>query len=190
MSSRDGSETVRRIDMTGKRVGTRVVLGAVGRGHHGGLLWKTRCDCGKEQVQTGPDLRGSANRSARLSCRSCWKPTNKLPAGVSAIRNRMGDYKRNAKRLRRTWDLTEAQFSSLVTSSCHYCGIEPQTSYRGVSVNGVDRLDNDQGYTPENCVACCMVCNRAKFQMPVAKFYTWVAQVAKITSKYLKISDL
>jgi 5-methylcytosine-specific restriction endonuclease McrA len=29
-------------------------------------------------------------------------------------------------------------------------------------VQGIDRVDNSIGYTPDNCVPCCTQCNRIK----------------------------
>lgn len=54
--------------------------------------------------------------------------------------------------LRRT--LTFEQFRQLVISPCFYCGKETD--------GGIDRLDWQQGYTPENCVSSCRSCNGRK----------------------------
>lgn len=48
-------------------------------------------------------------------------------------------------------------FREMVTSPCYYCKyVNPE------EVNGIDRIDNDEGYTKENCVSCCAICNHMK----------------------------
>lgn len=55
-------------------------------------------------------------------------------------------------------DLSLDDYAALVTNAqCHYCqGTLPK---RG---SGLDRKDNLEGYTKENCVPCCTECNRVK----------------------------
>lgn len=61
---------------------------------------------------------------------------------------------------------------------CHYCGridvnkisVKSRSAKGGYIVkdfryNGIDRKDNSIGYTKENCVPCCVVCNRGKNSM-------------------------
>lgn len=49
-------------------------------------------------------------------------------------------------------------FSELVKSPCYYC-----KKIKENEINGIDRVNNDIGYTKENCVACCWKCNRMKY---------------------------
>lgn len=65
-------------------------------------------------------------------------------------------YKRNAKKRNIPWELSYAEFKELVECSCHYCGIIA-TPY-----NGIDRLDSTKGYSYDNCVPCCIICNQMK----------------------------
>lgn len=86
----------------------------------------------------------------------------------------------------------------LVLQPCHYCGkidirnearnvgykrklpcafsAEEEEKYT-VQMNGVDRLDSNKGYTPDNCVPCCMFCNRMKMHYSVDQFYDNVQSV-------------
>jgi hypothetical protein len=49
------------------------------------------------------------------------------------------------------------EFEELVKQRCYYCNYIKQSE-----ANGIDRVDNSKGYTKENCVSCCEVCNRIK----------------------------
>jgi hypothetical protein len=62
-------------------------------------------------------------------------------------------YKNNAKSRELKFELTKEQFHSLVSTSCHYCGTCQENG------NGIDRVDNSKGYTMDNVVSCCSLCN-------------------------------
>ena len=91
--------------------------------------------------------------------------------------------KRAARERNYEWLLTDEQAFALFVLPCHYCGAiatnhsthpDANGSFR---YNGIDRVDNSQGYTPENCVACCKHCNVAKRSMTVLEFRMWITQV-------------
>lgn len=58
------------------------------------------------------------------------------------------------------WGLTFEQYSNTISMPCHYCRNE--LGERTVRGCGLDRLDNDIGYTVANSVSCCGVCNQFK----------------------------
>lgn len=74
------------------------------------------------------------------------------------------------------FSLTDVEFSSLVHSECSYCGKLPNPR------NGIDRVENTKGYTLENCVSCCFICNRAKNDMSREEFIEWATRI-KINAK-------
>lgn len=86
-------------------------------------------------------------------------------------------YRRNAHDRGLTFDLTKEQFSALVQAACHYCGAPPAPLYSHAAATGVDRLDNARGYTLDNVVACCRVCNRAKSTMRYEEFSAWIKRL-------------
>eukprot|EP00928_Gymnodinium_smaydae_P030789 TRINITY_DN22789_c0_g5_i1.p1 TRINITY_DN22789_c0_g5~~TRINITY_DN22789_c0_g5_i1.p1 ORF type:complete len:427 (-),score=38.02 TRINITY_DN22789_c0_g5_i1:265-1545(-) len=74
----------------------------------------------------------------------------------------LGDTARKSKGTiaSKTHNLTNAEFNSIVSGPCHFCGKEsdPPRHY-----NGLDRLDNSlRVYTKDNSVSCCGTCNMAK----------------------------
>ena len=65
-------------------------------------------------------------------------------------------YRQSAKKRSIKFNLTEEEFCSIAYTPCVYCG-EIQESG-----NGLDRVDSSKGYSIDNCVSCCKVCNYAK----------------------------
>ena len=49
--------------------------------------------------------------------------------------------------------------------------------------NGIDRIDNNKGYTKENCVPCCDICNRIKMDLPYNVFIEHITKCYKNLTK-------
>jgi transposase-like protein len=91
-------------------------------------------------------------------------------------------YERNARVGSRNFSLTEDQFAQLAQRPCHYCGQEPvprRVNSHQILVNGIDRVDNTKGYTPENCVPACGPCNMMKGNLSASAFIERCRSVAK-----------
>jgi len=92
-----------------------------------------------------------------------WRDEN--PEKVQAfnkVRNENIDYhysnyKKSAFTKQLVFEIDKETFITLVTSSCHYCGIVQEKGF-----NGLDRLDSAKGYVMENCVSSCEMCNYMK----------------------------
>ncbi len=88
-----------------------------------------------------------------------------------------------------SWSLSFDDFAALIFRNCHYCGSPPETIYtvkdeRGhVAHSGVDRVDNNVGYTVDNCVPCCRFCNIAKGTYDV---HTFVARCYRVVNKAIE----
>lgn len=54
---------------------------------------------------------------------------------------------------------------------CSYCGSEIKTI-------GIDRVDNSIGYSMNNSVSCCIICNRMKRNYKVEEFINHCKKVA------------
>lgn len=67
------------------------------------------------------------------------------------------EYINNALRREYEFLINFEEFSEIVDKECYYChhNIFEET-------NGIDRVDNSKGYTKENTVSCCEMCNRMK----------------------------
>ena len=81
-------------------------------------------------------------------------------------------YVSSAKKRNKEFKLTKHLFKSLINKECNYC-------FQKEAYNGIDRRDNDQGYTYENSVPCCKMCNRAKHAMGFVDFDNWLEAVSK-----------
>lgn len=109
---------------------------------------------------------------------------NKLPYGVAAMNRLYRNYIASAKSRGYTFELSKSEFEVLTKQNCFYCGRKPNQilgSSNGVDIlngeyiyNGIDRLNNATGYTVDNIVACCKVCNRAKNSMEFSEFMVWI----------------
>ena len=106
---------------------------------------------------------------------SCYHMSGKTKAGKSKRRSKcsecqqkhraknwsaqpeklLKEYKRWAKARNLTFKLTLEQFLSFQNQSCNYCG-ELLDRIR------LDRINNKVGYTINNVVPCCHICNKIK----------------------------
>lgn len=64
------------------------------------------------------------------------------------------------------------EFQNLITNKCVYCG-DLQI------LNGVDRKNNNEGYTIQNSVSCCTIYNQAKHAFSYTAFIEWIERVVK-----------
>lgn len=79
-------------------------------------------------------------------------------------------YRSKARQRGFIFTLTKEEFGLLVSQSCVYCGSKESI--------GVDRIDNDLGYSIENCSTCCTMCNMMKKNFSLESF---LGQCRKIT---------
>lgn len=78
-------------------------------------------------------------------------------------------------------DLTEEEFNEIIQDPCAYCGTESESEN---NIGGIDRVDNTIGYTIENSVSCCTVCNFIKRHLKLEDFIT---QAIKIATKWFPV---
>jgi len=100
------------------------------------------------------------------------KPRSDLDiSGETQIKKKYYIYQQNAKRRGYEFTLTYEEFKEKLLGNCKYCGCEPDTPFTNspnrefahyIMVNTLDRIDSDEGYTNENTVSCCKMCNSMK----------------------------
>ena len=140
--------------------------------------------CGKE----GKERIYNADRL----CNGCTttKANNPGLLGYSADeRTKYYNARNNSKRMKREFSIDAKRFMELWTEGeCYYCGNDkgtiPHANNRNRSLKklitlGVDRLDPLIGYTNENCVTCCHICNVAKSTLEVNEYIEHCRSVVK-----------
>ena len=108
-----------------------------------------------------------------------WSKNEKTSERVSKwkrlnVNDRIGNYRRCANSKNLEWSLTHEEAEHMLQSSCVYCGHLDLE----VRLNGIDRLDQQRGYTTCNTVACCWTCN---FMKGCADPITFIEQCKKIS---------
>lgn len=139
--------------------------------------WICRCDCGNKTFAGTSSLRFARKRSCGCLVneqRVRAGKANFLGEGIAARNALIAHYRKRAERKRREFLLTDEQCDQLFKGNCHYCGKNPECvrgSWSSSYVyNTIDRKDNGQGYSIENCVSSCMDCNRSKRDKSYASF--------------------
>lgn len=165
-------------DLKGRRYGLWTVLGFAGTNKHNKATWQCRCECGAERAVCAGDLKLGKSKGC-----GCFAVTTRAP-GEASKRQIYTTYKHNAKNRGYCWELTEDQFRDLIEKPCHYCGVVNSNTRYGTRLNGpaeyngIDRVNNTQGYFLSNCVPCCKLCNRAKRDHDVTFFESWILTAA------------
>jgi hypothetical protein len=163
------------IDITGQRFGNLVAIERIPNLKRNATRFLCQCDCGNTVAR----LASSLKSGRAISC-GCWRS---LPQGEGAKRALYRYMECNSKYRNIMWNLDLNFFEWITKQPCHYCGTSPYQIYHpnrsnGEYVyNGIDRVNNDLGYIPDNCVPCCGYCNWMKSAAPVDKFKEWIIQV-------------
>jgi hypothetical protein len=184
-------------DKTGRRYGKLTVLGlhkieTLSSGKKRSL-WLCKCDCGNE----------ARIRTANLTCnitKSCGclalenmnkfiQEKRKKPIGIRCRNAVFNSYKTSSKARGLDFKLSMEDFVRLTSMNCHYCDSVPKSVKKSeyghgeFVYNGIDRVDNSVGYTIDNCVSCCGMCNFMKRSYNQLDF---INQAIKISNKWSK----
>lgn len=160
--------------------GRLTVTGVHRRDRLGHYHYHCKCECGKPKTVREDNLR--TGNTSSCGCGRGQLPTNPRGSAYSATSYIIIAYRRSALQRGHEWALTREQVSALIAANCRYCGTPPATvkpTRKGPFLwNGIDRLRNDRGYTPENSVTSCRTCNVAKSVMSIEAFARWVQLLA------------
>ena len=100
-----------------------------------------------------------------------------------SLKARYKKYELDAKKRGLPFELSLEEFDEITKMSCEYCG-GYSDELNGIKFNGIDRIDSNKGYTEDNCVPCCIYCNRMKLDYSTE---FWFNQMKKILKKHKEI---
>lgn len=184
------------IDLTGHKIGKLLVLNRGVNNKHRRVQWDCLCDCGKKLTITTTAINRKMIARAK-SCGCAQKDKYQLIKrralpGIRGFNALYGSYKYQAKKRNLLFELSKDQLRAIVTKNCHFCGAVPSRiakAHYKITIknsefvyNGIDRLDNTQGYVPYNLVSCCYTCNRAKSDMSLMEFRNWIMDLFNNTA--------
>lgn len=92
---------------------------------------------------------------------------------ISDAHFRIRCVKNGAKQRGYEYALTDEQAETLLRGACEYCGHKDNDAF-----NGIDRVDNSQGYVAGNCVSACKTCNRMKLTASAEEFVQRCAHIS------------
>jgi hypothetical protein len=188
---------MRKLNLAGQRFG-HLVVKQPGPGrrwkHHVVTTWLCQCDCGRWGDAVTAHLRSGASISCAHPDCAFHNPIRTGNPQESSLRYLYQNYKCNAKVRGHEFGLSLEQFRKFTKQVCNYCGAEPGTVYqhkwKGIKLestknrpyvyNGVDRVVNETGYTIDNCVTCCKICNIMKQGLSKEDF---LAHIKRILTK-------
>jgi hypothetical protein len=171
------------IDLTGRQIDQWAVVRSKFRTRNNGrheTMWLCLCSCGNTKwVAAHSLLSGQSTR-----CRRHAHPERRTVG--QAFQEVFEKYKRDAVRRGYCFSLTKHQVINIMQQSCFYCGKEPsnvatarhKTDPERFVYSGIDRRNNNAGYTPDNCVPCCCTCNRSKLALSAEEFITMCVTIA------------
>lgn len=164
----------KRLNLINNQFGRWTVI-AFDKIHNKNSYWKCKCECGNIKSISGSSLK----RGESISC-GCYQKEvskelgkvigqkfggwNKLPDNQAYWNRKYSDYKRAAEKRNYYFELTTDEVKEICLGECYYCGTLPNP------YNGIDRVDNESGYTIDNVVSCCKYCNIAKNDLSAPDF--------------------
>ena len=135
---------------------------------------KNSCGCAQRDSSTWEHSTGAKNRP--------WQ----LPPGEAARNNLFAAYRGRDERRGTKFSFTLEEFSAKIIQDCYYCDTNGGAISKGLGktsgdfpYTGLDRIDSSEGYSPENTVPCCKVCNTMKNTLTQEEFLAHINLIAK-----------
>lgn len=172
-------------DITDQRFNRLVAIQSTTERQGKKVMWLCQCDCGNKTKAPTSALINGHTGSCGCYARDQAKYRNRLPKGEASFNSVYHHYQWTAKKKGLVFKLSKDQFRHLATQDCFYCGDSPAYHYDKPNRNGkfkrngIDRMDNEKGYTIDNTVPCCFECNKMKNSTDIGKFLTHVNRIAE-----------
>jgi hypothetical protein len=147
------------VDMVGQRFGRLVVLEFAGIGFHRQANWRAKCDCGNVAEYRGYALRSGKTQSCGCKQRDVLLKRN-LKHGASVRSERTPEYETWYNMKRRCSYEGNSQYKDYGGRGIKVCAEWENDFAQFLSDMGskpskemtIERLDNNLGYSPSNCV--------------------------------------
>jgi hypothetical protein len=172
---------------TGTRFGSLTVIDRASsqrtyKGHFESRSW-TRCDCGRKVV-----IFNHALRSGNTKTCGC-KILRRNPDAVW-VRVRSNITIGARARGHGNVNMSLGQIKAVWSRPCFYCGIPKSNELKGrkrgrstratvLRYTGIDQVVPGDGYTLGNVLPCCRTCNRAKSDLSLKLFLSWLRRFGK-----------
>lgn len=92
------------------------------------------------------------------------------------------DYKSRANKKDLEFSISKTEFNNITNKSCYLCNKQTTSAHK----NGIDRLDNEKGYTLSNIRSCCGNCNYIKRNNSYEEL---IEKCKKICERHIKIYE-
>jgi hypothetical protein len=149
-------------NLIGQKFGKLTVIERVSS-RYNAIRWLCQCECSNQKEIRGSKLRNGRTKSCGCS-RTDWLKLRPFEYLYKILVNS----NKRLDRKHRKVSLTYEDFLKFTTTkTCHYCNTpitwQMYSPPKGTSYSyHLDRKDNNIGYTKENCVVCCSLCNVIK----------------------------
>lgn len=173
-----------RLDLIGKRFGKLLVIECAGitRGNSS-YRYKCLCDCGNYTIVPTSHLNNRNTKSC--GCLKVERNSEYNDSGDIQLRRLLKQYISGASRRSLDFKISIEEFKEIINSVCFYCKTPPFKEFKRkdsksgntILYNGLDRVDNLLGYTLDNVVPCCEICNRAKSNMKISDFLKYIERI-------------
>lgn len=125
--------------------------------------------CGLDKGKDGFYKDNLKPRGKTACCKDC---TEQKRSEAPYMKSKFAEIRRNAATRGISWNLTLDWYAIWIWgASCMYCG-DP-------SNGGIDRMQNERFYSPDNAVPCCGICNRMK---SVLSSHEFLKHIVKMTA--------
>lgn len=147
--------------------------------------FKFKCDCGTEKVILSSGVKSGNTKSCGCLSKEVLK-SRRISENHSEVTAIVLGYKRHAADRKLEWLLGRVDVENIIKLPCYYCGQPPSNTKKtknsignGLKYSGIDRIDSNIGYTINNVVPCCKICNYAKSNMLTSDFQDWAIRIGK-----------